>query len=242
MQTEDESLKPNPAWKVALVGLPLFLAVSGVVAVMLLVNKDKDEGPDPRLALPASGVTSEEVEDQLFKVRKLIGERSWHTPGGRQAMRRMIAFLEGTLSPHNYGFAVQKGHAITVEDETWPTLWVDLAGTERPAEIVLVVAEYDGPAEEVVAVLAALNDLRDERMENTVRFAFLPNAGMLRREGKERTMLIRQGRSVVETLVEIVGPEPRPGVEPASTGEVMAAARELAGKVRELALPTGKMP
>ena len=244
MQTEDQSLKPNPAWKIAIVGLPLFLVVSGVVSIVLSVTKRPDDTPDPRLALQSAEVGAEELDEHLRKLSVLIGPRDWETPAGRANMRYAQKFIESMLSPQNYGFVPVTGEHVTYEEERWPTVWADLKGTVDARQVIIVPAPYDLGDAAVAVVLAAANDLRDEELGLTVRFVFYPAALYAAGEGKDLADVVKNGESriglVLPDLPAEGGEPPKPGIW--SGAQLKPVAQRLVEKVRELAGEDGKMP
>lgn len=234
MPTEEE-VKPNPAWKIALVGGPLFLLLSSVWAMWIWYKKDQEEDLDPRLALPAQEVGVAELGDHLRKLRDLIGGRDWDTPEGRAGMRRAIAFIGGTLSPQNYGFLVKRGAEVTHAGERWPSLWVDLAGTGKAKELILVTVPYDADDLSVPVALATVNALRAEELTRTVRFLFLPS-GLL--EGGQEAFgrsLLRKGESLVATVAAAEAVPPELFSRNAGAEDLKPVAQELTGRVRKIA-------
>ncbi|NNM29256.1 MAG: hypothetical protein HKO57_07030 [Akkermansiaceae bacterium] len=170
--SDDE--KPLLRWKVALVLLPVLL---GTAIFGALLWKIRDQGrtrPDARLALAASPVSPAELRQHYRKLSDLVGGRDWESVEGRKSVRRVIAFIDGTLSPQNYGFEVQRGGEVPFVEELWPTLWVDLEGKAEPKNVVLVAVPYDRGNLAVGALLAIANDLRDDDLANTVRLVFYP--------------------------------------------------------------------
>ncbi len=231
MTTDALEPKPNPAWKIALVAAPLFLLLSTAGAMWFWWKRSQDAEPDPRLALAASAVRTEEIDDHLWKLAVLIGPRDWETPAGRRNMRRAIALIEGTLSPQNYGFVVERGEYLELEEERWPTIWVDLKGGEDEKNVVIVCAPYDARDSQVAAVLGAANDLRDEKMRKTVRFVFFPEQLYSKGEGKVVTDLLSKEESRVEVLI----PQPPQSGPALTAAEVVPIAQDLVEKVRNSA-------
>jgi hypothetical protein len=231
MATEEKAAKGNPGWKILLVAVPVFLALSGAFAMWSWWKGREEAGPDPRLALAASEVRARDLDDHLYKLRELIERRDWNTPAGRRGLRQSVAFIEGTLSPQNYGFAVQRGEDLSFADELWPTIWVDLRGSESEREVLLVAAAYDGEAAGIAAVLGAVNDLRDERMGRTVRFVFFPAALHAGEEGREISAALPGG----ESGGMVLRPELPADAERAGGADLVPVAQALVDKVRELA-------
>ncbi|NIP96906.1 MAG: hypothetical protein GWO24_27115 [Akkermansiaceae bacterium] len=231
METEEQSPGPNATWKIALVAVPLFLLLSSAWAMWTWWKRSQNTDPDPRLALAASDVQEAELEDHLHKLSRMIGVRDWGSPEGRQGMRRTIAFIEGTLSPQNYGFRVESGMPVPLGDELWPTIWVNLRGSGMEREVVVVAVPYDREDVQIAALLGAVNDLRDEERRKTVRFVFFPAELYARAGGKD----VRQVLSEEESLVQAVLPRLTDTGGRLTAAEVVPLARDIVEKVRQLA-------
>lgn len=202
----DEPSKPNPFWKVAIVGVPLFLLLSSAWAMWIWWKESQDDSEDPRLALAAGSASVEEIQENLDKLSGLLERRDWNSASGRKKMRYAIAFIDGTLSPRNYGFTVQTGEHLTYNEELWPTVWVDLTGVDEPNEVVLVTAAYDLNEENpsIALLLAAANDLRDEKFARTIRFVFHPSV-LYAAEGKKVAEVLEEDEVAVATLSPELG-------------------------------------
>ena len=231
METEEQSPGPNATWKIALVAVPLFLLLSSAWAMWTWWKRSQNVDPDPRLALAASEVQEAELEDHLHKLARMIGVRDWVTPEGRQGMRRTIAFIEGTLSPQNYGFRVESGMPVALGDELWPTIWVNLRGSGMEREVVVVAVPYDREDVQIAALLGAVNDLRDEERRKTVRVVFFPAELYAGAGGKD----VRQVLSEEESLVQAVLPRFPDTGGGLTAAEVVPLARDIVEKVRQLA-------
>ena len=210
----EEPSKPNPAWKVAMVGAPAFLLLSTGWALWIWWKQSQDDSVDPRLALASVAAEVVELEDSLHKLSSVLGPRDWESAEGRINMRRAIALIDGTLSPRNYGFVVRKGERLSYADEPWPTVWVDLVGGGDPKRVLLVNAAYDGSDAVIALVLAVARDLRDEKFHSTVRFVFHP-AKLYSGQEKEKMLsdILGQKETLGATLVPEVpdddrGPSP----------------------------------
>ena len=196
-----EPARPNPAWKVAMVGIPGFLLLSTGFALWIWWKKSQDDSIDPRLALASVAAEVEELEDSVYKLSKVLGLRGWDTAEKRRNMSRAIALIDGTLSPQNYGFSVKKGERLTYAEEQWPTVWVDLEGQSVSSQVLLVSAPYDGSDAAIAVVLAVARDLRDETFGPTIRFVFYPSQLYQRKEaGKSVVDVLGKGESHLSTL------------------------------------------
>ena len=197
-----EPARPNPGWKVAMVGIPAFLLLSTGVALWIWWKKSQDDSVDPRLALASVAAEVEELEDTVYKLSRILGSRGWGSPEARRNMKRTLALIEGTLSPQNYGFAVKQGKSLAYEGDQWPTVWVDLVGDKAPSRVLLACAPYDGGDAAIAVVLAVARDLRDENFGPTVRFVFYPSKLYEKHvPGKSPVEVLRAGESHLATLV-----------------------------------------
>lgn len=162
--------------KFFLLGLPVLLVISIVGAIWFHWYKETEEVADPGLAMGGEGIERGEVEDSLRKFTEYIGKREWGTAEGRGNIRKAIALIEGTLSPQNYGFVVQEGAEVSYEGELWPLVWVDVEGSERKDEVVIIAAAYDWTTDPgaTMSLLTAARVLRSMQLERTVRIIFCP--------------------------------------------------------------------
>ena len=234
----EEPKKPNPAWKIAMVGAPAFLLLSTGWALWIWWKESQDDSVDPRLALASVAAEVVELEDSLHKLSSVLGPRDWESAEGRINMRRAIALIDGTLSPRNYGFVVRRGERVSYEGEPWPTVWVDLLGGGDPERVVLVNAAYDGSDAEIALVLAVARDLRDEQFHCTVRFVFHPSR-LYSGPGKEKVLsdILGDKETLGATLApELPGGESQSSVRGAWNGaELKPLADAFAERVRDSA-------
>ncbi len=234
---EDENVRPNPVWKIALVAAPAFLVLSTAISIWVWWQRGAHEQSDPRLALASGQVSEGELLDHMQKLTVLVGPRNWASEEGRANLRRTVAFIHGTLGPQNYGFTVRRTPQHSMAGELWPVLSADLPG-EGPG-VVLLVAPYDREATTVALALAAANQLRGEGVARSVRFVFPPSE--LVDESFPVPALVREGESDAIILDlseqgEFVLPETAGGAALAE------AARRLVGQVRALSHEGAKMP
>ena len=163
--------KPTGTWKLVMVLLPTLLLISATGAVWFHWYRGEDKAIDPKLAQKSSELSLEELEGHLNKLTNYIGERSWETEVGRKGLRRTIAYLEGSLSPQNYGFRVSRENAFSWNGELWPTIWIEHA-VEDEEDWIELHAAYDREPEELAIVLSVINELRDAVPEKGIRFVF----------------------------------------------------------------------
>ncbi|MDA0768545.1 MAG: hypothetical protein O3A92_17170, partial [Verrucomicrobia bacterium] len=198
MSEGEEKVKGMSGVKIALVALPLCLVLSTAGAVWYHWHKETEEVADPGLAMMGEGIDRAEVEDSLKKL-EWLGDANWETEEGRKKMGGVLSFVEGTLSPQNYGFVVQKGAEVSYEGELWPMVWVDVEGGEKKDEVVVVAAAYDGDEGSLVALMTAARELRNLEGSRTIRF--LMYQGALAREGVVRDRsFMKNGEELVRVL------------------------------------------
>ena len=174
--TEDRvsEVAPQGRWKIAIVVFPLLLFVSIAGSIWYYWSSGRVEEVDPRLAMQAGPRDGREFAEHLEKLTAYIGPRHWGSEGGRQGLRQTIAYIDGTLSPQNYGFKVERENAISLDGELWPVLWVEVGSAKADQGIVVEVA-YDGEPGDVAVALAALDRIRGASgLERGLRFLFVP--------------------------------------------------------------------
>ena len=234
----EEPSRPNPAWKIAMVGAPLFLLLSTGWALWIWWKESQDDSIDPRLALVSVAAEVEELEDTMDKLSRVLGPRDWKSAEGRGNMRRAIALIAGTLSPRNYGFAVEMGEHLPYAGERWPTVWVDLVGGSDPTRILLVNAAYDRSDASIALALAAARDLRDEEFGPTIRFVFHP-AQLYGGQSEEKGLIdiLGENEALGATLVpEVPGEGSGPGARRSWNGaQLKPLADAFAQQVRKSA-------
>lgn len=206
--------------RIVLVALPVCLALSTVGAVWFHWQQETREVADPGLAMMGTGIERAEVEDSLKKLSNYIGPRGWETPEERHHVRQVIAFLEGSLSPQNYGFVVQRGAEVSYAEELWPMLWVDVPGRRQAEDLIVLAAAYDGDLESLVALMTAARELRGGQVRRTIRFLLYPER--VPGVSELRSEFLESGERVVAMLslrmgsgregegasrLEVVGPE-----------------------------------
>lgn len=221
----------NRAWKIVLVGVPVFLLLSVVVALLTTWIKSENKPLDPRLGLAAQKVSAREIESLRQTLEQLPGEITWETEGGRKNLRRITRFIQGTMGEQNYGIGIESGHFLSFEGELWPALWGETGSDLSDGKVVLIPARFDRGIEELLVVLVAANELRGDSFKVSVRFAFYSQE-LFEKEG--RTTQIFLGKE--ESLRGEVRPVLEGGEGDSWTSEQLeVVARDLVRKVRDLA-------
>ena len=185
--------------KFFLLVLPVCLVVSIIGAIWFHWHLETKEIADPGLAMGGGGIEREEVVD-LAKKFGWLNSEGWETEEGRKGMHQRIAFIDGTLSPQNYGFVVKRGADVSYEDELWPMVWVDVEGGERKDELVLVTAPYDFGDDNVISIVTAAKELKASKLGRTVRFLVYPTWLLLELGHERRGDFMESGEELVAVL------------------------------------------
>lgn len=170
----------RPKWlAVLLVLIPLWLFISGAVAVRNFIVRDKKQD---RLEQEhfAKKVSAASIADDLRKLVEVIGERNDSSETAAANLSKTSAMIEGLLGPSNTGYKVHKEHGPA----EWPILRATLHGRKPEAPAVWVLTSYDSrpgsPGAEanatgLAATLAAAQALAAEKPEMSIHFVFLPH-------------------------------------------------------------------
>lgn len=258
-----EEVGPTRRWvKVLLVLLPAWLVVSSAVGLYFLIRGEQDsaaEFPVPRSIEAAS------LADDLRKLTEVLGERNFRDEVTRGHLRGAERMIEGSLGVQNTGFRVNRAPVDQTDGQQWPLLWVEVRGSQKPGEVVWLLAGYDSAsgsagvdmnATGVAGLLAVAQSLVNEAPPRTLRIGFVPNAYQEGRDPAEVARMVN--KTLVEAGGQIVhvvhvfalgrGPDlqfagPRPQSASAMSSGMMSAtlaepsAGEFATRLRERNLP-----
>lgn len=131
--------------------------------------------PDPHFAQPA---LEAELREHVNVLAVEIGERNYSHYG---ALAKTIEYIQSFWQ--GLGFEVHR-QAYEADGKEFYNLWVELVGSERPEEVVVLGAHYDtvwttpgaddnGSA--VAGLLAVSRDWAERRPKRTVRFVAFAN-------------------------------------------------------------------
>lgn len=161
-------------------GLPLGLAIMGVLSFIVYFHKKKMEEP---AASKLSGMLRKDLSAEDFErygriISQDIGVRTAEKKGNLDAAS---AFVESTLGFDNMGYLVVR-QEFEVDGKIHLNLTADLVGKSNPGEVVLIVAAYDSteankPEESsgLAAMLCLANAITGQPYHRTVRFAAVIN-------------------------------------------------------------------
>ena len=178
MMTDETAKRPRRIG-LLLVILPLWLVVSGGVAMWYFLQRDKKLAAAEQQRFSRS-VSEAALADDMRKLVGIVGERNGASEDAAKNLSRAAAMIEGSLGPSNIGFAVSRAPGPA----DWPLLHVRITGRNPDLPAVWVVCAYDSrpgsPGAEanasgVAALLAAAQALAGETPATSVHFAFLPH-------------------------------------------------------------------
>ena len=176
----DETPK-RPKWaSVLLVVLPLWLVVSGGLAMWYFSGEDsrREEVEQERFA---QAVSAPMLADDLKKLVEIIGERNGASESAAKNLTRAASMIEGLLGPSNTGYTVRRVQGPA----DWPLLQVTIPGKNPDAPAIWVLSSYDSrpgsPGAEanatgLAATLAAAQALASDKRDMGIHFVFLPHA------------------------------------------------------------------
>lgn len=172
-----------PWVRVLLVLLPVWLLVSGVVAVWWRIRQG-EHGEAEQQALYPSNVNAAELAEDVRKIAFVVGPRGTADEAAGRGLDRVAALIEGSLGPSNTGYQVRRSAGPPGGGRAWPLIEVMRAGREPKLPAVWVLCGYDAPAGRrgiewnatgVAAAMAAARELVGDELRRTVRFLFLPH-------------------------------------------------------------------
>lgn len=178
MMTEEVARRPR--WVgLLLVILPVWLVVSGGVAMWYFLHRDKKLEAAEQERFSRS-VSTSALADDVRKLVEIVGERNGASGQAAKNLSRAASMIEGSLGPSNIGFSVSRSPGPA----DWPLLHVRISGENPDAPAVWIVCAYDSRpgsqgaeanATGVAATLAAAQALAGEKPSVNVHFAFLPH-------------------------------------------------------------------
>ena len=174
---------PPPRLSWLLVLLPLWLVISGGIAIWYFFHLEKQQALVEQQRFVQS-VSTTLLEDDLRKIVEVIGERNTSSTTAAANLSRTASMIEGLLGPSNSGYAVKKHTG----PGNWPILQVSLTGKTIQSPAVWVVTSYDSQARSrgaeanatgLAATLSAAQALAGDKPQRSVHFIFLPHSNDL---------------------------------------------------------------
>jgi len=171
--TTPTAVRPNRLvwWFVA--GLPLGLVVMGALSFIFYFQK-RNQRMTPQPSRLAAMLRKDLSMEDFARYERILsqdlGERSLNKPENLDAA---ASFIESTLGLNNMGYAaVRRG--FTLQGRELVNIEAELRGSQRPRDLVLVAARYDGSdVRGLAAMLCLANALTATTHSSTVRFVAL---------------------------------------------------------------------
>ncbi|MGK0187309.1 MAG: hypothetical protein ACI9R3_003096 [Verrucomicrobiales bacterium] len=163
-------------FKFLLVGLPIGLAISIVIAMILDVT-EPGNGPEKQDALRfATPVSEVNLKNAVARLSGTVGARS--LAAEPEAMTRARKFVQSSLGADNMGYKVMLVER-KVGEIACPTVVAELTGRGRSSEIIVVAAPYTSAAGSpgagqsgsgVAALLSLAKAMTGSEQQRTIRF------------------------------------------------------------------------
>ncbi len=166
--------------RLLILGLPVGLLVGGIIAMILYFRDEASAAARSARGDNSQPVSRRELLAHVRTLAKTIGPRHLGAPAQLAAT---IKYIEGTLGPANLGYKVAR-ETYKVGDIDCHNLIVELPGTQKKDEIVIVGAHYDtvlttpGADDNASGVAACMNlaqAFAKTENERTLRFVFFAN-------------------------------------------------------------------
>jgi hypothetical protein len=166
---------------IILMMLPAGTVVLGVASMIWYFWKGDVDSAMPKVtSLMQKTIESSDLKKYVKVLTEDIGERNTANP---KKLGIAANYLEGTLGPQNMGYVVRR-QSYEVDGVSCDNLEVELAGTSRRDEIVVVGAHYDSVvgtvgandnATGVAALLSLANRFVGSENQRTLRFVAFVN-------------------------------------------------------------------
>ncbi|MBL9145325.1 MAG: hypothetical protein JNM99_16725 [Verrucomicrobiaceae bacterium] len=231
--------------RTALIVLPFGTILLGALSFVFYFNKQ--EKVLQRSIKYAAGLRKDLNEADLKHYESIVTEAS--SKPGDERTKSLAAFVESTLGPENMGYEVR-----TLADPANPqsaalALDVELTGTKRPNDVVLVLCDYLGAdtARATACLLGCAHSLTGTPLIRSIRFTAVQNVSALKHyqtfavSPQDRfTHVVLLGNAASATDAEITGPlhlQQRGTVilRPELKGDLLTAAQALLKQLNDLA-------
>lgn len=164
--------------RTALIVLPFGTILLGALSFVFYFNKQ--EKTLQRSIKYASGLRKDLNEADLKHYESIVTE-TMLKPEPERA-KALAAFIESTLGPENMGYEVRTLADPANSQGAALALDVELTGTKRPNDVVLVLTNYLGmdAARATACLLGCAHSLTGSPLIRSVRFTSLQNIGALK--------------------------------------------------------------
>ncbi|MGE9268504.1 MAG: hypothetical protein ACQKBY_10435 [Verrucomicrobiales bacterium] len=150
--------------------VPAFLLVSVAVSMWIYIQKPGEEKIGPLEGV----VLLEEVADDLHKLSEYVGKPGLEDEAGRSALRSVTAMVDGALGPENLGYEVHRTRGIGREGLLWPTLWLEVGGSEQGKAQDVMAVPQDDEGSAVAFAMALAKHLAGRLSGGRVVLVFYP--------------------------------------------------------------------
>lgn len=167
--------------RAALIIFPTGLLVLGAVSMIWHLNNKQEKAQ--RSIRYAAGLMKAINAADLERYEKIIAETT--------DKAALASFIESTIGPENMGYSVQRITGKGTDAERVVALEVELSGTKRPRDIVLVVGNHipltgaapaqTTPARATSVLLSTAHSLTGEPQTRSIRFVSLEDMTALER-------------------------------------------------------------
>jgi hypothetical protein len=222
--SETKKLGPSKLMIALLVGVPMWLMLSGAMAVFRKATSDETASPSRDVTRLVQPVAVPDVIDDLTMIERTLGERNGSSESAATALTRIAAWIDGSLGPSNAGYQTRRipGPA------DWPLIHVSSPGQAKSNAAIWLVTSYDSPpgscgpeanSSGLAATLAVARDLAALETKRPIHFAFIPHANdpdaPLAETAKALHVLIRTTAPAVHVLcIEAMGTNPALWITP----------------------------
>ena len=210
-------LSPQQTVRVFILGLPIGLILSGILAMFIYFRVDAIREQNADRVPIRRALNDADLRAHVRTLAAGIGPRHAGVP---ETLSSASKYIQSTLGPANLGFKVSR-HEFEQEGQTFFNLLVDVPGAPGPRseEIVLVTAGYDTVPESpgansnatgIAALMSLAQSFAGSASARTLRFAALvneapPRAGTDRSGSAAYALSLRTRQDKVVAVLSLEG-------------------------------------
>lgn len=195
-------------FKFLLVGLPVGLAISIVIALGLYYTEPGRNQPPSADALRfAAPVSESALEDSVARMSAAIGARSIEAEPDAAARARK--FVQSSLGLNNMGYAVTL-HPNMIGGVDCPSVTADLPGRGLSSEVVVIAAPYTSapgspgagsPGSGIAALLGIARAMTGSEQQRSVRFvAYAAASTDPRQRNLSQAVRVNENEAIIAVL------------------------------------------
>jgi hypothetical protein len=156
-----------------LIGFPAGLIVFSIIAVFIYFHLEEQR--TARSIRYASGLRKEMTAQGLAKHEQILSAASADVLKGKLTAS---SYLCSTVSAENMGYQARVLRTDSAPDTPIAAIDVELTGTKRPKDIVLVLGDY-GSAKSAAALVEIAHDIAGQAPLRTLRMSLLQDESQL---------------------------------------------------------------